>query len=82
MISPDKLIREDYQKLISQLSEFEKTHYELNLIESKQQFYLAKRDEFNQKNGEFSPVNKTALMIFLNKTYFNGLYRVRSAIAC
>lgn len=76
LISAYKLIREDYQQLIAILSEIEKSYYNLNSIESKQKFYLVKRDEFNQEDSEFSLVNKTALMMFLNKTCFNGLYRV------
>jgi DNA adenine methylase len=78
LISAYKLIREDHQKLIFQLSEFEKIYYKLDSIENKRQFYLAKRDEFNQEDREISLGNKTALMIFLNKTCFNGLYRVNS----
>lgn len=76
LISAYKLIREDYQQLISILAEIEKDYYTLNSIESQQKFYLAKRDEFNQENNEFSLAKKTALMMFLNKTCFNGLYRV------
>ncbi|BAZ91256.1 adenine-specific DNA methylase [Raphidiopsis curvata NIES-932] len=76
LISTYKLIKEDYRKLVLVLAEIEKTYYNLTSLENKQQFYLAKRDEFNQEDSEFSPVNKTALMLFLNKTCFNGLYRV------
>ncbi len=76
LITAYKLIQEDYNQLVSVLLEIEKTYHNITSIESKKQFYLAKRDEFNQENSEFSMIKKTALMLFLNKTCFNGLYRV------
>src|SRR5690606_36574549 len=41
----------------------------------RQQFYYAKREEFNPLG---LGIDKTALLIFLNKTCFNGLYRENS----
>ena len=76
LINAYQLIREDYQQLVELLTEIEATYYNLKSIDSKQEFYLTKRDEFNQENKEYPLVKKTALLIFLNKTCFNGLYRV------
>lgn len=76
LINAYRLIQEDYAQLVSLLSEIETVYHSLTCLETKQQFYLKKRDEFNQENQEISLVNKTALLLFLNKTCFNGLYRV------
>nr|WP_052646690.1 DNA adenine methylase [Spirulina subsalsa] len=78
LISAYKLIREDCQNLISLLTNIEQDYYSLDSIEAQQEFYLAKREEFNQepKDTQFGLLTQTALMLFLNKTCFNGLYRV------
>ena len=53
--------------------------YYIEIIDllKQEKFYYEKRDEFNstELNGA-SSVQKAALFIFLNKTCFNGLYRV------
>jgi DNA adenine methylase len=41
--------------------------------EDQQIFYYVRRDEYNQESR--ATIRKTALLIFLNKTCFNGLYR-------
>ena len=50
-------------------------------IENRKEYYLSKREEFN--NIEISSykyiVKKSVLMIFLNKTCFNGLFRVNKS---
>ena len=67
-------VRDGIDKLIEGLKEIEK---EYNSSEDKQGFYYNRRTEFNEfireDNHEF---RRTILFLFLNKTCFNGMYRV------
>lgn len=65
------------QELIKKLKKIEQEYYNLPNNEMKKFFYLQKRKEFNQlKDDDW--IRNTALFFFLNKTCFNGLYRVNS----
>ena len=50
---------------------------EFNTSPDKKAFYYAKRDEFNSLM-ESSEIRASALLIFINKSCFNGLYRTNS----
>ncbi|MBD5636509.1 MAG: Dam family site-specific DNA-(adenine-N6)-methyltransferase [Clostridia bacterium] len=51
--------------------------YSSLLTEGRQQYFYQKREQFNSLIlGESTAVEKAALFIFLNRTCFNGLYRV------
>lgn len=67
-------VRDGIDKLIEGLKEIEN---EYNSSEDKQGFYYNRRTEFNEfireDNHEF---RRTILFLFLNKTCFNGMYRV------
>lgn len=68
-------IRENPLALIESLKQLQTKYYKLDNAEQKQ-FYLEKREEFNVRN--LPALDNTVLLIFLNKTCFNGLYRVNS----
>ena len=81
-INPDlttcyKVVRENPSKLVLSLKEIQKEYYSLQSEESRKQFYLLMRDEFNTK--ALDPLRNTTLFFFLNRTCFNGLYRVNRA---
>lgn len=65
------------RELISILKEYQEEYYKATETKRKE-IYLEKRQEFNilkQQNDTKNNVVQAALMIFLNKTCFNGLYR-------
>lgn len=68
-------IKEDVENLINILSVWQSEYYLLapNEIEKKE-YYYAKRTLFNSRNS--NQVTQSALFIFLNRTCFNGLFRV------
>lgn len=71
-------IRDNIDILIKKLSAMQNDFIPL-YTEYRKEYYLDKRSRFNELkvNGdEKINIEKAALMIFLNKTCFNGLYRV------
>ncbi len=71
-------IRDNVDELIDCLKSTEKAYLELNDIERKD-MYIKARERFNElKHMGRRNLNseKSMLMIFLNRTCFNGLYRV------
>lgn len=70
-------VRDDVSALISELTDLQQAYLPLD-DESRAVFYYERRGEFNGEILTDSVINvrKAALFIFLNKTCFNGLYRV------
>lgn len=67
-------VRDDIDKLIEGLKEIEE---EYNSSGDKQGFYYNRRTEFNTLIREDNhELRRTLLFLFLNKTCFNGMYRV------
>ena len=78
LINTYRIIRDDIDILISILSAMQMEFIPME-IEYRKAYYLMKRERFNELkiNGDESVnIEKAALMIFLNRTCFNGLFRV------
>ncbi len=78
LINTYHIIRDSIDELISILMVLQSEFVPMN-TEQRKTYYVAKRNHFNslKVNGNGNPsVERAALMIFLNKTCFNGLYRV------
>lgn len=69
------VIRDDVESLITELSRIQSEYIQLD-SEQRKEYFLKKRSLFNSKNK--SEVETASLFIFLNRTCFNGLYRVNS----
>lgn len=67
-----EVIRDEPQQLIGRLAEIEKEYFALATYDRQKEYYLQKRREFN---GGGSQLETAALLIFINRTCFNGLYR-------
>jgi len=78
LINTYLIIRDYVDELISMLSNMQDKFLPKD-TENRKKYYLKKRELFNQLkiNGdENNNIEKAAHMIFLNKTCFNGLFRV------
>jgi DNA adenine methylase len=67
-------LRDDIERVIKELKVLEAHYHELDEAD-RQDFYYKQRINFNSLTAG---VSKTVLLIFLNKTCFNGLYRENS----
>ena len=69
-------IKNNLQTLLTELKTIE-TDYEDKKDKSK--YYYEKRVEYNGLASEIHSIKRSALFIFLNKTCYNGIYRVNSS---
>jgi DNA adenine methylase len=78
LISTYTHIRDDVEELVETLREMEQ-EYLPSSDDIRKSCYYKKRERFNElKAKEDTSVEVAALFIFLNRTCFNGLYRVNS----
>lgn len=75
LICTYRVIKNDVNKLISELSQIQDEYIQLS-VEERKDYFIKKRARFNMKST--TPIETAALFIFLNRTCFNGLYRVNS----
>ena len=68
-----KIVRDNPSDLVNSLRAIQEEYYTLLAEESRKDFYLCMREEFNSKS--LDPIRNTTLFFFLNRTCFNGLYR-------
>ncbi|RLD57867.1 MAG: DNA adenine methylase, partial [Bacteroidetes bacterium] len=72
-----KTIKYNVEELIPILKKWEKEYHNISINqESKKEYYYSKRKLFNTR--KCNNTKQAALFIFLNRTCFNGLYRVNS----
>ncbi len=78
-VNPDlttcyRTVRDMPDQLITSLAEIQDVYNTLETEEGRKEFFLAVRDRYNEKN--LDPLENTTKFFFLNRTCFNGLYRV------
>ena len=81
-INPDltlcyQVVRDNPKELIKSLNAIQSEYHTLQTEEERKIFFLQQRDIFNTKS--LNEIDNTTLFIFLNRTCFNGLYRVNKA---
>ena len=81
-INPDltqcyQVVRDNPTELIKSLTNIQDEYYALNSEEERKIFFLKQRERFNTKN--LNPIENSTLFFFLNRTCFNGLYRVNKS---
>ena len=80
LINMYSCIRENADAIYELLQVYQDNYNALNAQEERDQYYYQQRDIFNQRlQNEQLDVVDASLFIFLNKTCYNGLYRVNTA---
>jgi DNA adenine methylase len=73
-----KIIASNPIELISVLKDFQEEYHSIDLeVDNKREYYTQKRTIFNTRSTD--KITQAALFIFLNRTCFNGLFRVNKS---
>ena len=67
-------VRDYPEELIASLRDIQEAYNEQLTEEGRKDFFMAARARYNEKN--LDPIENTTKFFFLNRTCFNGLYRV------
>ena len=76
LITAYRVIKNTPDVLIERLADLEEKYFALVEAEAKKKFYLQVRDIFNGE--KLDDIDRSKYLIFLNRTCFNGLYRVNA----
>lgn len=69
-----RIIKDDVEALITKLNRLEKEYLAITDQVGRSQLFYGIRERYNQHKG--NSIERASQLIFLNKTCFNGLYRV------
>lgn len=72
-----QMVRDNPTELIKSLNAIQSEYYALHTEEERKIFFLKQRERFNSK--ALNEIENTTLFFFLNRTCFNGLYRVNKS---
>ena len=75
LICTYRVIKSNVEALIQELNRIQSEYISMG-ADDRKEYFLSKRALFNSRN--ISDIETAALFIFLNRTCFNGLYRVNS----
>lgn len=81
-INPDltlcyQVVRDNPTELINSLKDIQSQYYSIKTEDKRKDFFLQQRELFNTKT--LNKIDNTTLFFFLNRTCFNGLYRVNKS---
>ena len=76
LIQTFRIIKDDVESLITRLSTLERNYLAITTQEERSELFYTIREQYNEHKGD--AVERGSQLIFLNKTCFNGLYRVNA----